>query len=357
MKLRNPADRRTLLWAFVFFPGVALAQYAVPALAGWTLPLSLYLAYCAAIFSHNHNHCPTFAGRRSNAFFSAWISVFYGYPTFAWIPTHNLNHHKYVDRAGDATITWRLTTKNTFLMAFIYFFVFNGGFHTVHHEHPGVHWSKYPALHQAIADQIDPALQESSIIGYTFKAYLLGAVLPRFRTRQIVIQYLVVIGAHLGMAALAVALHGWRLGLFVYLSALGFPALFALWAIMYTNYIQHVHCDPWSKHNHSRNFVSPTNNYFVFNGGFHTVHHEHPGVHWSRYPALHAQIAHEIHPALNESSIVGYTVKQYILGGFIPRLRTRQIGRAAYDAGSAPQDLTTATIGDAAEVGVTAQAL
>ena len=25
---------------------------------------------------------------------ATWISVFYGYPTFAWIPTHNLNHHK-----------------------------------------------------------------------------------------------------------------------------------------------------------------------------------------------------------------------------------------------------------------------
>src|SRR6185436_7822838 len=36
MTLRNPADRRTLLWAFVLFPGVALGQYAFPALAGWT---------------------------------------------------------------------------------------------------------------------------------------------------------------------------------------------------------------------------------------------------------------------------------------------------------------------------------
>jgi fatty acid desaturase len=166
----------------------------------------------------------------------------------------------------------------------------------------------------------------------------------------------VVIGGHLGLAALAIALHGWKVGGFVYLSALGFPALFTLWAIMFTNYIQHVHADPWSRHNHSRNFVSPLNNFFVFNNGYHTVHHEHPGVHWSKYPALHAEIAHEIHPALNEGTIVGYTFRVYVLGTFFSRFRTQQIGRAAYEV-EGPQDLTTATIGDAAEVGVTAQSI
>jgi beta-carotene hydroxylase len=322
MKLRYAADRRTLVYAFVLFPGVALAQYAFPALAGWILPLSIYMAYSAAIFSHNHNHCPTFTSRKGNAFFSAWISVFYGYPTFAWIPTHNLNHHKYVDRAGDATITWRLTKKNHFLMAFVYFFVSS-------------YWQSGPTKE------------------YIAKA---KATKPELY-RQIITQYVVVIGAHLGMAALAVALYGGKLGAFVYLSALGFPALFTLWAIMFTNYIQHVHCDPWSKHNHSRNFVSPMNNWFVFNNGYHAVHHEHPGVHWSKYPALHAEIAHEIHPALNESTILGYTFRVYFLGTFFKRFQTRQIGRAAYDTAGEPQDLTTATIGDAAEVGVNAQAV
>jgi fatty acid desaturase len=323
MKLRYAADRRTLLWAFVLFPAVAIAQYAVPALAGWLLPVSIYLGYCAAIFSHNHNHCPTFVSRRANAFFSAWISVFYGYPTFAWIPTHNLNHHKFVDRAGDATITWRLTKKNHFLMAFIYFFVSS-------------YWQSGPTKEYiAKARAGKPALY-----------------------RQIMIQYVVVFGAHLGLLALAIALHGVRTGLFVYFSAFGIPAAFALWSIMYTNYIQHVHCDPWSKHNHSRNFVSPLNNFFVFNGGYHTVHHEHAGVHWSKYPALHAEIAHEIHPALNESTIIGYSFKAYFLGLFLPRFRTQQIGRAAYDVpGADDLDLTTATIGDAAEVGVTASAV
>jgi beta-carotene hydroxylase len=323
MKLRHAADSRTMLWAFLFFPGAALAQYLWPALAGWMLPVSIYFGYCAAIFSHNHNHCPTFHSRKWNAFFSAWISVFYGYPTFAWIPTHNLNHHKFVDRAGDATITWRLTKKNHFGMAFIYFFI-----------------SSY--------------FQSGPTNEYIRKARTGNRAI----FRQIVLQYITVFGSHLGFLALAIALYGGSLGALVYFSAFGIPSAFALWSIMYTNYIQHVHCDPWSKHNHSRNFVSPLNNFFVFNGGYHTVHHEHPGVHWSKYPALHAQIAAEIDPALNESTIVGYTVRAYLLGLFLPRFRTRQIGRAAYDVpGGQPQDLTTASIGTAAEVGVTAQSI
>jgi beta-carotene hydroxylase len=319
MILRNPADRRTLIWAFVFFPGIAALQYIFPQLAWWLLPLSMYLGYCAAIFSHNHNHCPTFVSRRGNAFFAAWISIFYGYPTFAWIPTHNLNHHKYVDRAGDATITWRFTKRNNLVMAVLYFFV-----------------SAY--------------YQSGPTNEYIRKARRGN----RAMYRQILIQYVVVFGSHLAMLALAIALHGLRRGLAVYFSALGIPAAFALWVIMFTNYIQHVHCDPWSEHNHSRNFVSPANNYFVFNGGYHTVHHEHPGVHWSKYPALHAQIADQIHPALNESSIIGYSLKVYILGIFLPRFRTKQIGRAAYDdPRGAALDLTTAPV-NAEDAGVTA---
>jgi hypothetical protein len=41
---------------------------------------------------------------------------------------------------------------------------------------------------------------------------------------------------------------------------------------MLFNYEQHVHTDPFSKHDHSRNFVSPTLNFLLFNNGFHAAH-------------------------------------------------------------------------------------
>src|ERR1700755_1932860 len=119
---RNSADYRSLVWALAM-PAVLIAQLANPKLLPYLAPVSFYLAMAAGTMSHNHNHCPTFKSKRMNAFYANWLSVFYGYPAFAWIPTHNLNHHKFVDRAGDATITWRLTKKNRLWMAVLYFFI------------------------------------------------------------------------------------------------------------------------------------------------------------------------------------------------------------------------------------------
>ena len=76
--------------------------------------------YAFLVEHTRHGHVSL--NRRMNAFYAAWVSVFYGYPTFAWVPTHNLNHHKHVNRAGDATITWRHTNRNTWWIAVSYFF-------------------------------------------------------------------------------------------------------------------------------------------------------------------------------------------------------------------------------------------
>jgi beta-carotene hydroxylase len=76
MRLRHRADWRTLAWAFLLMPGVVALQYVWPAFAGWLLPIALYASYSAAVIAHNHNHSPTFAGRRTNAVFSTWISIF-----------------------------------------------------------------------------------------------------------------------------------------------------------------------------------------------------------------------------------------------------------------------------------------
>jgi fatty acid desaturase len=319
MLLRHRADWRTLLWAFVLFPVVGFAPYVDPRTMPWLVPLSLYLGFCAGCFSHNQNHCPTFKSRGMNSFYAAWLSVFYGFPTFAWIPTHNLNHHKYVNKAGDATITWRYSKKNTWLIASTYYFV-------------SAYWQSAP------------------IKEYIAKARAGNRALYR----QIILQYVLVFGGHAVLLAAAVALRGWKTGLLAY--GLGFmlPALFAAWSMIFINYIQHVHCDPWSEHNHSRNFVSKLGNWLVFNNGYHTAHHESAGLHWSKLPEAHAKIAHLIDPELRQQSIFGFCLKAYLLGALSDRFRTRQIGRAAYDPpGGGPVKLDTAGVA-AVEAGVNA---
>ncbi len=316
--LRHSSDRRTLLWAFGFFPALGFAPYVEPRLIPWLLPLSLYFGFCAGVFSHNHNHSPTFKSRKLNAFYSAWLSIFYGYPTFAWIPTHNLNHHKYVNKAGDATITWRYSKRNTWFVASTYYFV-------------SVYWQAGPLKEYVAKARSNPAVY-----------------------RQIVQQWVTLVGAHVALLSLGWALHGWRLGTMVWAFGFAIPAIFAAWSMIFINYIQHVHADPWSEHNHSRNFVSPAANWLVFNNGYHTAHHESAGLHWSKLPAAHAKIAHLIDPALNQPSILGFCLRSYLLGALNERFRTTQVGRAPFDPPTGGElNLETAAV-SAVEAGVNA---
>lgn len=279
MKLRVTADWRAVLWVYGLMPLVAIVQLARPALAGWLLPISLYLAYCAGVLAHNHNHTPVFVSRRANSLYSAVLSFFYGYPTFAWIPTHNENHHRYVDGPGDATATSRMGRPNDAWSAFSYFF--------------------------------RSAAWQAPLI----KAYLARAKrTSKSRYRELLASYVVVFGGHAAVAAIAVALHGPKVGLLVYLSALGLPAAAALWGLMFTNYVQHIDCEVGSRWNHSRNFVSSWMNWLIFENGFHTVHHDNARLHWSKARAAHEAVAHHIDPRLNEDSIFGYAFKTYVLG-------------------------------------------
>jgi len=295
MTPRYAADYRTLLWCLAM-PVVALAQYFRPELIPYLSPLGCYLALSAGVMAHNHNHCPTFKNRRMNALFGYWLSHFYGYPTFAWVPTHNLNHHKYVNKAGDATITWRYTDKHNWWVAFTYFFVSS-------------YW------------QSDPIKQ------YIRKARQSNPTL----FRQIIMQYVMWAGLHLALLGLAVAWHGVVGGLKVWGFAFLVPALFALWTIMFFNYIQHVHTDPWSEHDHSRSFDGVLINFFLFNNGLHAAHHEMPGAHWSTLREAHAKIAPLINPQLIHGSFFGWCLRSYVLAPFFPSFGTRQVGRAPFD--------------------------
>jgi fatty acid desaturase len=64
--------------------------------------------------------------------------------------------------------------------------LFNIGLHTAHHENPHAHWSELTRLHDdRYRDRVDPALNERGLVPYMFRVYLLGALLPRFRSRSL----------------------------------------------------------------------------------------------------------------------------------------------------------------------------
>lgn len=293
--LRYTADVRSLLWA-AMMPLVLVVQIAKPELVPYLSPVSFYFAMAAGTMAHNHNHTPVFKNRRVNNWYGTWISLFYGYPSFAWVPTHNLNHHKHVNREGDATITWRHSKKNTWWIALSYFFV-----------------SAY--------------YQSGPIKEYIAKAKRSNPALYGHIVRQYVtwVSWLVVtFAAWVYLRGPAIGVKGWLL-------TVGGPSFFGTWSMMWFNYMQHVHADPWSSHNHSRNITGRIFNFLVFNNGLHTIHHEHPGSHWSKAYELHGKIEKEIDPALNEPSFLWFVFRQYVLANFVPSLGSKQIGRAAYD--------------------------
>jgi fatty acid desaturase len=307
---RRAEDYRTLMWVFVLAPSLVALHYLEPRWGLALLPLSCYFAIAAGVIAHNHMHRPVLRSKWANEVFSAWISVLYGYPVFAWLPTHNLNHHKLVNRRGDATITWRYTNEHNAWVAGTYFFV-SAYFQTA--------WIK---------DFIRTAKRERPSV-----------------YRRIIAQYFVTFGAHAAMLAVAVYTFGLKTGIGVWALSLGIPAFSALWTIMLFNYIQHVHTDPWSAHNHSRNFEGRLLNFLLFGNGYHTIHHEKASLHWADAAQAHAQIRPMIDDRLCHASMFGFFLRQYLLAPFRPQLGTVQVGRAPFDDGSSESDQSVPVAG------------
>ena len=93
------------------------------------------------------------------------------------------------------------------------------------------------------------------------------------------------------------------------------PHQVSLFSILIFNYVQHVHTDEESPYNHARNFTGLINP-MLFNNGYHTIHHQAPGLHWSETPAAQKEIQSRIDPALNERSFWWYILRVYLLAPF-----------------------------------------
>jgi fatty acid desaturase len=274
--LRYSADRRTLAYMIVTTV-LLVVQWLLPSWNVFLYVLCLFMAVSVSVIAHNHNHLPIWRFRWMNILTDYWITLFYGFPAFAWIPTHNSNHHKFNNRAGDYTITYRFSEANNFFTLV-----------------------SYPS--------ISGYFQQRPI-----REYL--KMLRRTRSSKFWLalsQYAVLALAY------AVALWlDWRNAVLFLI----IPHQVSLFAVLIFNYVQHVHADEESSYNHSRNFTGLLNA-MLFNNGYHTIHHEHPGIHWSETPAAQKAIEGRIDPSLVERSFWWYLVRVYLLGPIVPRFKT-----------------------------------
>lgn len=274
--LRYRQDIKVLIW-MVITTSLLVINWRLPELNWFTFLGACLMAVCVTTITHNHNHVRMWNHAWANYAQDYWLTLFYGFPTFVWIPTHNKNHHKLNNRDGDYTITYRVSERNNLLTLLTYPAISSYWQQKPIKDFLTQHWAKRRGMFWFYASKYA-----------VLAVWIVGALVLDWRKALL---YVVV------------------------------PQQVGLFAVLILNYLQHIGADEESEWEHSRYVLSPVMNFLLFNNGYHTVHHEHPGLHWSALPAKHAEIRHKLNPVLIERSFWWMILRTYFLAPFIPSLR------------------------------------
>ena len=270
--LRFPADRRTVGILLVNATLVATAWILAPAGAWQALGTAViaYSSWLCAVVAHNTVHTPVFQRRWMNSAFQVWVSLSYGFPISDYIPGHNLSHHRFLQAREDVMRTSKVRFR----------------------------WNLLNLL--AFPFAVTPAILRSNARYQKLKA---SSAWRQQRWLEIGLVWGVKVG---------VLLLDWRKALcFVLL-----PQLVANLGIVGINFFWHDGCDADHPVNHSRNFTARLLNYLTLNNGYHGMHHEEPGLHWSLLPEAHARrIRPGLHPALEQRSLLAYAWRTFVYPG------------------------------------------
>lgn len=282
--LKYNDDIRTLVFTAFFF---VLMYYnwntweTANSFSFWfTWSIQCYFSFVGAVAVHNIIHCPPFHDKISNKILQCVLSCTYGHPVSNYVPGHNLSHHQNTQSTKDVMRTSKLRFKWHFLNG-IFFFPVIGVAMLGNDE---LYFNSQKENRRPIYKQ----MQLEKCVLWT----MYGCLLILSVKKALILAFV--------------------------------PHLFAKFCIITLNMLQHDGCDQASEYNHSRNFVSPLLNFWCYNNGYHTIHHMHPGWHWSIAPAKHAQIVQpHIHPNLDQPSILGYIFKTFVF----PGLRLDYLGK------------------------------
>ena len=279
LKLKDNADVKSLIYIFIT-TALFIAQWMWWGFNPFIYTWFLFMSVAVSVMTHNHNHLPMWRSKVMNVLTDWWLTVFYGFPIFAWIPTHNKNHHRFNNREGDDSITYRVSEKNNFFTLV-----------------------SYPT--------ISGYYQQKAIFSYLKEMKANNK--EKFWIS--ISQYAVLV---LWIAA-ALIIDWEKALLFVII-----PQQVSLFSVLIFNYVQHVHADEESEWNHSRNFTGLLN-FMLFNNGYHTIHHQKAGLHWNKAAKAHNEIENNIDPILLERSFWWYIVRSYFLSVIIPKFRTNSM--------------------------------
>lgn len=274
--LRNAADVRTLCFTGIFF-GLMWLNWKISDLVPPVLMVPLFATEClfsffGAVSVHNAIHTPVFKDYGLNKLFQIVLTCTYGHPVTCFVPGHNLSHHHHTQQPEDLMRTTKLRFKWHLLNGL--FFFLRIGVDMLGTE--GAYFEVQKKRGHPIYKQM---IREKTCL-YTMYAVL--------------------------------AILNWK----KFLVFCILPHTFAKFCIITLNLLQHDGTDDKNPYNSGRNFTGPILNYLCFNNGFHTIHHMHPGVHWSETKALHyKEVAPHMDPALDEPNILTYIFRTFVFPG------------------------------------------
>ena len=273
--LRFRQDRRSVLFVVGFHCLVATGMWSGAGLG--LRPLLILGATClmsffCAVIAHNAMHTPVFHSRVLNRGFRVLITMATGDPVSSFVPVHNLGHHGDLNGPTD----WMRTGKLTF---------------------------RWNLLNQLL---FAPVVGGSVTKGTYSYLWRVRRHKPRW-ARQFAIE----LGGLVTYYVLLIWID-WK----AFLAFAFLPHQFAAYCIVAVNFFQHDGCDVSHPHNHSRNFTGRFLNWWLFNNGYHGMHHMRPGLHWSLLPAAHREeLAPSIHPELDQPSLLAYCARAYLWPG------------------------------------------
>lgn len=268
--LNHGEDVRSIVFVSITLL-LLLMPFAIDVSPVWVVPWLLagsLFCFSSWIINHNHVHTCLFQDARLNVVFELLLTLARGHSSAGVILAHNFNHHVHNGDNND-WIRPQLAGSGPGILRLLRFIVAAVG---------SMARGRRLADVELLPPDIRRRLYQERMLLWVFVPVLLLLDVKTF---------------------------------FLFVAI---PWVLGVTLLIGVNLLQHDGCRPGSQFDHSRNFTGRTGNWFFFNNGYHTAHHMHPALHWSRLPQWHREhVAPAIDGELEQRSILRYLFHNYLL--------------------------------------------